>query len=830
MGFSQGNHQKFDVPLLPLRDVVVFPGTVMPLFVGRSRSVAALDAAMKQGKQIVLLTQKTSVENQDPTADDLYDVGTLATILQMLRLPDDTIKVLVEGQVRCRINQVQDNGECFVADIERIEDQPEDAACRINQVQDNGECFVADIERIEDKPEDAATVQVLFNQVQTQFEAFAKMNRKIPNEVVLSVKEIKDANQLVDVVAAHINLKLAQKQEVLALSGVQTRLEHLLTVIEGEIDLNEVEGRIRKRVKTQMERNQREYYLNEQIKAIQKELGNLDDSGKDEFERFAERIVESGMPEAATKQATAELKKLKSMPPMSAEASVVRNYLDWLLDIPWKKRTRVHRDLVKAQELLNARHYGLDKVKERILEYLAVQSRVKHLRGPILCLVGPPGVGKTSLAQSIAEATHREYVRFSLGGVRDEAEIRGHRRTYLGAMPGKIIQKLSKVKVKNPLFLLDEIDKMARDVRGDPASALLEVLDPEQHKHFSDHYLDVDYDLSEVMFVATSNSMDIPAALLDRMEVIRLSGYTEQEKHHIAQDHLWAKQLEDHGLKTSELVLTPAALTAIIQTYTREAGVRSLDRELAKLARKAVKHIMLGEKHAPITIDVDDLEAYLGVARYRFGLADTQNRIGQVTGLAWTSVGGELLTLEATVMPGKGRLVRTGKLGDVMKESIEAAMSVVRARGDQLGIVADYFEKQDFHLHVPEGATPKDGPSAGIGICVALVSAATGIPVRCTVAMTGEITLRGEVLPIGGLKEKLLAALRGGITTVLIPHDNVRDLKDVPDEVKNVLDIQPVRWIDEVLALSLERMPEPALACEMGVKTASDPESVTITH
>ncbi len=802
MGFSQGNHQKFDVPLLPLRDVVVFPGTVMPLFVGRSRSVAALDAAMKQGKQIVLLTQKTSVENQDPTADDLYDVGTLATILQMLRLPDDTIKVLVEGQVRCRINQVQDNGECFVADIERIED----------------------------KPEDAATVQVLFNQVQTQFEAFAKMNRKIPNEVVLSVKEIKDANQLVDVVAAHINLKLAQKQEVLALSGVQTRLEHLLTVIEGEIDLNEVEGRIRKRVKTQMERNQREYYLNEQIKAIQKELGNLDDSGKDEFERFAERIVESGMPEAATKQATAELKKLKSMPPMSAEASVVRNYLDWLLDIPWKKRTRVHRDLVKAQELLNARHYGLDKVKERILEYLAVQSRVKHLRGPILCLVGPPGVGKTSLAQSIAEATHREYVRFSLGGVRDEAEIRGHRRTYLGAMPGKIIQKLSKVKVKNPLFLLDEIDKMARDVRGDPASALLEVLDPEQHKHFSDHYLDVDYDLSEVMFVATSNSMDIPAALLDRMEVIRLSGYTEQEKHHIAQDHLWAKQLEDHGLKTSELVLTPAALTAIIQTYTREAGVRSLDRELAKLARKAVKHIMLGEKHAPITIDVDDLEAYLGVARYRFGLADTQNRIGQVTGLAWTSVGGELLTLEATVMPGKGRLVRTGKLGDVMKESIEAAMSVVRARGDQLGIVADYFEKQDFHLHVPEGATPKDGPSAGIGICVALVSAATGIPVRCTVAMTGEITLRGEVLPIGGLKEKLLAALRGGITTVLIPHDNVRDLKDVPDEVKNVLDIQPVRWIDEVLALSLERMPEPALACEMGVKTASDPESVTITH
>lgn len=802
MGFSQGNHKKFDVPLLPLRDVVVFPGTVMPLFVGRSRSVAALDAAMKQGKQILLLTQKTSVENQDPAVDDLYDVGTLATILQMLRLPDDTIKVLVEGQVRCRVNQLSDNGEHFVADVERIDDLRDDVK----------------------------TVQALFNQVQSQFEAFAKINRKIPNEVVLSVKEIKDANQLVDIVAAHLNLKLAQKQEILALSGVQTRLEQLLTIIDGEIDLNEVEGRIRKRVKTQMERNQREYYLNEQIKAIQKELGNLDDSGKDEFERFAERIVESGMPEDATKQATAELKKLKAMPPMSAEASVVRNYLEWLLDIPWKKRTRVHCDLVKAQDLLNMRHYGLDKVKERILEYLAVQSRVKHLRGPILCLVGPPGVGKTSLARSIAEATHREYVRFSLGGVRDEAEIRGHRRTYLGAMPGKIIQKMSKVKVKNPLFLLDEIDKMARDFRGDPAAALLEVLDPEQHKHFSDHYLDVDYDLSEVMFVATSNSMDIPEALLDRMEVIRLSGYTEQEKLHIAQDHLWAKQLEDHGLKISELVLTPAALTAIIQTYTREAGVRSLDRELAKLARKAVKQMMFGEKTAPITIDADDLEAYLGVARYRFGLADTQNRIGQVTGLAWTSVGGELLTLEATVMPGKGRLVRTGKLGDVMKESIEAAMSVVRARGDQFGILADYFEKQDFHLHVPEGATPKDGPSAGIGICTALVSAATGNPVRCAVAMTGEITLRGEVLPIGGLKEKLLAALRGGITTVLIPHDNVRDLKDVPDEVKNQLDIHPVRWIDEVLALALERLPVPIVSAEITAKIGANQEAAQITH
>jgi ATP-dependent Lon protease len=802
MSFSQADQKKFDVPLLPLRDVVVFPGTVMPLFVGRSRSVAALDAAMKQGKQIVLLTQKTAIENQEPTVADLYDVGTLATILQLLRLPDDTIKVLVEGQVRCRIKQVQDNGDHFVADLERIDDLPADLKA----------------------------VQVLFQQVQAQFEAFAKINRKIPNEVVQSVKEIKDANQLVDIVTAHLNLKLAQKQEVLALSGVQTRLEHLLAMIESEIDLNEVDGRIRKRVKTQMEKNQREYYLNEQIKAIQKELGNLDDSGKDEFERFAERIVESGMPEAVTKQATSELKKLKSMPPMSAEATVVRNYLDWLLDVPWKKRTRVHRDLVKAQSLLNARHYGLDKVKERILEYLAVQSRVKHLRGPILCLVGPPGVGKTSLAHSIAEATNREYVRFSLGGVRDEAEIRGHRRTYLGAMPGKIIQKMSKVKVKNPLFLLDEIDKMARDFRGDPAAALLEVLDPEQHKHFSDHYLDVDYDLSEVMFIATANSMDIPEALLDRMEIIRLSGYTEQEKHHIAQEHLWDKQLKEHGLKPSELLLTTEALTRIIQLYTREAGVRSLDRELAKLARKAVKNIMLGEKETPITIDADDLESYLGVARYRFGLADTQNRVGQVTGLAWTSVGGELLTLESTVMPGKGRLVRTGKLGDVMKESIEAAMSVVRARGDQFGIASDYFEKHDFHLHVPEGATPKDGPSAGIGICTALVSAATGIPVRCTVAMTGEITLRGEVLPIGGLKEKLLAALRGGITMVLIPHDNVRDLKDVPDEVKNVLDIHPVRWIDEVLALALETMPKPLIVAEEVVNLSVAQNVAQITH
>ena len=802
MGLTTNQHQLFDVPLLPLRDVVVFPGTVMPLFVGRSRSAAALEAAMHQGKQIMLVTQKKVTEEEPTSSDDLYDVGTLSTILQMLRLPDNTIKVLVEGQVRCRIQRLQDNGEHWVADIEHIIDQPEDTK----------------------------QIEALFHSVQSQFDAFAKINRKVPSEVLASVKEITDPNQLVDLVAVHLNLKLAQKQEILSLAGLGARLEQLLVVIENEIDLNEVEGRIRKRVKTQMEKNQREYYLNEQMKAIQKELGNLDDNDKDEFEVFTQRIAESGMSEEAQKQATAELKKLKSMPPMSAESSVVRNYLEWLLDVPWKKRTRVHRDLGKAQQLLNERHYGLEKVKERILEYLAVQSRVKHQRGPILCLVGPPGVGKTSLAHSIAQATHREYVRFSLGGVRDESEIRGHRRTYLGAMPGKLIQKMAKVKVKNPLFLLDEIDKMARDFRGDPAAALLEVLDPEQHKHFNDHYLDVDYDLSEVMFVATANSMDIPEPLLDRMEIIRLSGYTEQEKFHIAREHLWKKQLSEHGLKFDELQLTDAALIQLIRVYTREAGVRSLDRELAKLARKAVKQLMLAEKAAPIVIDEADLEAYLGVARYRFGLAESENRVGQVTGLAWTSVGGELLTIEATSMSGKGKLVRTGKLGDVMKESIEAAMSVVRSRSQSLGIAADYFETHDIHLHAPEGATPKDGPSAGIAICTGLVSIATGIPVRCDVAMTGEITLRGEVLPIGGLKEKLLAALRGGIRTVLIPHDNVRDLKDVPDEVKNQVDIRPVRWIDEVLNIALAEQPHPLVEAGESVSNRIGDEITTIRH
>lgn len=791
MGFVQDERRLFDVPLMPLRDVVVFPGTVIPLFVGRPRSVAALEAAMRGNRQVMLVTQQTPSEDE-PRKEDLYEVGTLATILQMLRLPDDTIKVLVEGQERYRVATLLDNGEHLVADLDQIVDESDDPR----------------------------QLDVLFRSVQGQFEAYAKLNRKIPSEVVQSVKELQDAHQLVDMVAAHLNLKLSQKQELLTLAGLAGRLEKLLEMIEGEIDLNEVEGRIRKRVKTQMEKNQREYYLNEQMKAIQKELGDLDENGQDEFGAYEQRISDSGMSEEAAKQARAELKKLKSMPPMSAEATVVRNYLDWLLDVPWKKRTRVHRDLNKAQEILNAHHYGLDKVKERIVEYLAVQSRVKHLRGPILCLVGPPGVGKTSLARSIAEATHREYVRFSLGGVRDEAEIRGHRRTYIGAMPGKIIQKLAKVKVRNPLFLLDEIDKMARDFRGDPAAALLEVLDPEQHKAFNDHYLEVDYDLSEVMFVATANSMDIPEALLDRMEIIRLSGYTEQEKVHIAKDHLWQKQLRDHGLKASEVALDEEALVAIVRTYTREAGVRSLDRELAKLARKAVKALMLGESQSPVHITPDNLEAYLGVARYRYGLADSQNRVGQVTGLAWTSVGGELLTIEASVMPGKGKLGRTGKLGEVMKESVDAAMSVVRSRGNALGILPSFFEQQDFHLHVPEGATPKDGPSAGIAICTALVSVATNIPVRCDVAMTGEITLRGEVLPIGGLKEKLLAALRGGIRTVLIPHDNVRDLKDVPSEVKDGLEIHPVRWIDEVLSIALERQTQPVAE---GVERVGEP-------
>lgn len=790
----------FNVPLLPLRDVVVFPGTVMPLFVGRAFSVEALSLAMKQEKQIMLLTQHGTTE-ENPSQADLYEVGTLATILQMLKLPDGTVKVLVEGMARYQVSALHQMGDHLSVDISLLEESVVDHQA----------------------------ISALFMTLQKQFIAYAKTNRKIPSEVVHSVKDLTNPTQLVDVIAAHLALKLAQKQELLTLSNIEARLEKLLQYIESEIENTELEGKIRKRVKSQMEKNQREYYLNEQVKAIQKELSELDENSLDEFELYAKRIDEAGMTEEALKQAQSELKKLKAMPPMSAEASIVRNYLDWLLDVPWKKRTRVHRDLLKAQTLLNANHYGLEKVKERVLEYLAVQSRVKHLRGPILCLVGPPGVGKTSLAKSIAEATHREYVRFSVGGVRDEAEIRGHRRTYLGAMPGKIIQKMAKVKVKNPLFLLDEIDKMARDFRGDPAAALLEVLDPEQHKHFSDHYLDVGVDLSEVMFIATSNSLDIPEALLDRMEIIRLSGYTEQEKLHIAKDHLWAKQLEDHGLSAEELVLEDEALQSIIRIYTREAGVRSLDRELAKIARKAVKQLSLGEVTTPIVVNHDALEGYLGVARYRFGLADIEPRVGQVTGLAWTSVGGELLTIESVAMQGKGKLSSTGKLGEVMKESIEAAMSVVRARGEMLGIDAKQIEHSDIHLHVPEGATPKDGPSAGIAITTALVSALTKIPVNSHVAMTGEITLRGEVLPIGGLKEKLLAALRGGIKTVLIPHDNVRDLKDVPSEVKDTLEIHPVRWIDEVLAIALTQTPEP-LPEKSLVDTAFSHTNAILTH
>lgn len=791
-----------NIPLLPLRDVVVFPGTIMPLFVGRAFSVQALSLAMQAEKKVMLITQHGITED-NPSQQDLYEVGTLANVLQMLKLPDGTIKVLVEGEARYQVSAVHNMGDHLSVDAQLLADSLADEKA----------------------------VSALFMTLQKQFANYAKINRKIPTEVVNAVKELTQATQLVDVIAAHLSLKLAEKQELLTLASLEARLERLLQYIESEIENTELEGKIRKRVKSQMEKNQREYYLNEQIKAINKELSDLDGSESDEFERYSKRIEESGMTEEAAKQAVAELKKLKAMPPMSAEASIVRNYIDWLLDVPWKKRTRVHRDLAKAQALLDENHYGLDKVKERILEYLAVQSRVKHLRGPILCLVGPPGVGKTSLAHSIAEATHREYVRFSVGGVRDEAEIRGHRRTYLGAMPGKIIQKMAKVKVKNPLFLLDEIDKMARDFRGDPAAALLEVLDPEQHKQFSDHYLDVGFDLSEVMFIATSNSLDIPEALLDRMEIIRLSGYTEQEKLHIAKEHLWAKQLADHGLAVDELVLEDEALQHIIRTYTKEAGVRGLDRELAKLARKAVKQLSLGEISAPIVVNMETLEGYLGVARYRFGLADVEPRVGQVTGLAWTSVGGELLTIESAVMPGKGKLSSTGKLGDVMKESIEAAMSVVRARGELLGIEAKRFEQVDLHLHVPEGATPKDGPSAGIAITTALVSSLTKIPVNSHVAMTGEITLRGEVLPIGGLKEKLLAALRGGIKTVLIPHDNVRDLKDVPNEVKDNLEIHPVRWIDEVLQIALTQTPQPLIIeSDSLVETAFVHTKPILTH
>ena len=763
-----------EIPVLALRDVVVYPQMVIPLFVGREKSIRCLDIAMENDKQVFLVAQKDAAVD-DPTSEDVYSVGTVATVLQMLKLPDGTVKVLVEGVKRAQISKFVETEQHFTADINFL-----------------------DIEELDDKDSD-----VLIRSAISQFEGYVKLNKKIPPEVLTSVAGIDDGEQLADTMAAHMPLKLVDKQKVLEIVNVSARLEYLMAMMEGEIDLLQVEKKIRTRVKKQMEKSQREYYLNEQMKAIQKELGDMDEV-PDESEEIAKKIEAAQMPKEAKEKTLAEAKKLKMMSPMSAEATVVRSYIDWMTSVPWKKRSKLKKNLKLAEDILNEDHYGLDKVKERILEYLAVQQRVSQLKGPILCLVGPPGVGKTSLGQSIAKATGRKYVRMALGGVRDEAEIRGHRRTYIGSLPGKLIQKIAKAGVKNPLFLLDEIDKMASDMRGDPASALLEVLDPEQNSSFNDHYLEVDYDLSDVMFVATSNSMDIPGPLLDRMEVIRLSGYTEDEKLNIALNHLVDKQIERNGLKEKEIKIEDSAIMGIIRYYTREAGVRSLEREISKLCRKAVKAILLDKSLKRVVISQDNLSEFLGIQRFDYGKADDQNRVGLVTGLAWTSVGGELLTIETASVPGKGKLTYTGSLGDVMQESIQAAMTVVRSRTEKLRINDDFHEKRDIHVHVPEGATPKDGPSAGVGMCTALVSSLTGNPVKADVAMTGEITLRGEVLPIGGLKEKLLAAHRGGIKTVIIPIDNARDLEEIPDNVKADLSIHPVKWIDEVLKLALE--------------------------
>ena len=770
--------ERIEIPVLPLRDVVVYPHMVIPLFVGREKSIRCLEAAMEQDKKVLLVAQKDA-STDEPTVEEIFSVGTVANILQMLKLPDGTVKVLVEGGQRARLERMIDDKDFFVGEAQYIASAP-----------------------IEEKDQD-----VLVRSAIGQFEGYIKLNKKIPPEVLTSISAIDDAARLADTMAAHMPLKLEDKQKVLEIASVSERIEFLMAMMESEIDLLQVEKRIRSRVKKQMEKSQREYYLNEQMKAIQKELGELEDS-PDEFEALNRKIDEAGMPDDAREKALAELAKLKMMSPMSAEATVVRSYVDWMVQVPWKARSKVKKDLAKAQEVLDSDHYGLDKVKDRILEYLAVQARVNKLKGPILCLVGPPGVGKTSLGQSIAKATGRKYVRMALGGVRDEAEIRGHRRTYIGSMPGKLIQKMAKVGVKNPLFLLDEIDKMSSDMRGDPASALLEVLDPEQNSSFNDHYLEVDYDLSDVMFVATSNSMNIPGPLLDRMEVIRLSGYTEDEKLNIAKQHLLAKQIQRNGLKESEITIEDSALIGVIRYYTREAGVRSLEREISKICRKAVKRILLDKSIKHVLVNQENLKEFLGVQRFDYGKATDQNQVGQVCGLAWTEVGGDLLTIETTNMPGKGKLTYTGSLGDVMQESIQAAMTVVRARAEKLRINADFYEKRDIHVHVPEGATPKDGPSAGIAMCTALVSSLTGNPVRADVAMTGEITLRGEVLPIGGLKEKLLAAHRGGIKRVLIPKENERDLEEIPDNVKQDLEIYPVRWIDEVLELALQDNPQ----------------------
>jgi len=767
------------MPLLPLRDVVVFPHMVIPLFVGRPKSIKALEAAMESGKSIMLVAQRSAAKDE-PAPEDLYAIGAIATILQMLKLPDGTVKVLVEGGQRARIGEVTDIKTHFMATVTPI-------AIPVEQDRE---------------------VEAMRRTMVQQFDQYVKLNKKIPPEILTSIAGIDEASRLADQIAAHLPLKLEQKQEVLEMFDVKQRLDHLLKVVDGELDILQVEKRIRGRVKRQMEKSQREYYLNEQVKAIQKELGEGEEGA--DHDEMSKRIKTARMPKEARRKAEAELKKLKLMSPMSAEATVVRNYIDALTSLPWRKKSKISTDLVAAEKVLDEDHDGLEKVKERIIEYLAVQQRVDKVKAPILCLVGAPGVGKTSLGQSIARATNRKFVRMALGGVRDEAEIRGHRRTYIGSMPGKILQNMSKVGVRNPLFLLDEVDKLGMDFRGDPSSALLEVLDPEQNHTFVDHYVEVEYDLSDVMFVATANTLNIPPALLDRMEVIRLSGYTEDEKVKIAQNHLLPKLVKNHGLKTEEITVSETAVRDIVRYYTREAGVRALERELSKICRKVVTELVkVGDKGRKITVSSRNLDKYCGVRRYSFGIAEKKNQVGQVNGLAWTEVGGELLSIEAISMPGKGKMTTTGKLGEVMQESVQAALSVVRSRSQRLGINPDFYQKNDVHIHLPEGATPKDGPSAGIGICTAMVSMLTGIPVRADVAMTGEITLRGEVLPIGGLKEKLLAAHRGGIKMVLIPEENVKDLTDIPDNIKNRLDIHPVKWIDNVLELALERKPEP---------------------
>ena len=787
-------------PVLPLRDVVVFPHMVIPLFVGREKSIVALEQAMENGKQIALVAQHDASQ-EEPGLDDVYDVGVLATILQLLKLPDGTVKVLVEGKQRVQFQKL-------------FEDK----------------CFTALLEPVPSIAVDDKESPVAIKTVMSEFENYSKINTKVAPEAMGQLKAIESIERLVDTIAGFLELKLDDKQYLLETEDVNDRLDSILSFMETELDMHRVEKKIRGRVKKQMEKSQREYYLNEQMKAIQTELGESEE-GQSELDELQAKIDAAGMPKDALEKVESEIKKLKMMSPMSAEAAVVRNYIDWVVQVPWKKRTRVRSDIQAADDILNEDHYGLEKVKERILEYLAVQQRLKKIKGPILCLVGPPGVGKTSLGKSIARATNRKFVRMSLGGVRDEAEIRGHRRTYIGSMPGKIVQNMSKVKTKNPLFLLDEIDKMAADFRGDPASAMLEVLDPEQNNTFADHYLEVDYDLSEVMFVATANSLDIPGPLLDRMEVIRLEGYTEVEKLNIAQRYLVAKQKKNNGLKESEIVIEQSAIVDIIRYYTREAGVRSLERDLAKICRKVTKQLVVDGKLSKVVVNAENVDDYLGVRKFSFGLAEEENRVGQVTGLAWTQVGGELLTIESVIVPGKGKQTYTGKLGDVMQESIQAAVTVVRSRAESLGIDPKLFAESDFHVHVPEGATPKDGPSAGVGMCTALISAATNIPVRSDVAMTGEITLRGEVLPIGGLKEKLLAAHRGAIKTVIIPHENEKDLVEISDEIKADLVIRPVRWIDEVLEIALLELPTPIgqkKTLKKTISSSSDKEESSI--